>query len=332
MGAGNKASYNCLKDNSQYGFQAYGPAGGESNIVLDHNEIVGNNTGDWETKESRVWLHRRRQVLGCAERRVTNNYVHDNKSVGLWADTNDNNFLIEGNWIEDNDGQAIFWEISYNMAIRNNVIRHNLVADGPGRIRSGDNFPDAAIYISESGGDARVPYDLVGSPTVEISNNLIEDNYNGVALWENADRYCGSPDNTSTGYCTLVNPTVAKLSTCTAGNIAKKPYYDDCRWKTQNVKVHHNTFRMNRANFFNCSTSMCGRNAIFSNYGSSPSWSPYIDDKVVKAIVHDQGNMFSNNTYVGPWNFTVLDTGHRVSPTAWQAAPYNQDAGSTFTN
>ena len=67
VGAGNKASYNCLKDNSQYGFQAYGPAGGESNIVLDHNEIVGNNTGDWETR-SRVWLHRRRQVLGCAER------------------------------------------------------------------------------------------------------------------------------------------------------------------------------------------------------------------------------------------------------------------------
>ena len=102
--------------------------------------------------------------------------------MGLWADTNDNNFLIEGNWIEDNDGQAIFWEISYNIAIRNNVIRHNLVADGPGRIRSGDNFPDAAIYISESGGDARVPYGLVGSPTVDISNNLIEDNYNGVAL------------------------------------------------------------------------------------------------------------------------------------------------------
>ena len=252
---------------------------------------------------------------------MTNNYVHDNKSVGLWADTNDNNFLIEGNWIEDNDGQAIFWEISYNIAIRNNVIRHNLVADGPGRIRSGDNFPDAAIYISESGGDARVPYNLVGSPTVEISNNLIEDNYNGVALWENADRYCGSPNNTSTGYCTLVNPTVAKLSTCTPKNIAKKPYYYDCRWKTQNVKVHHNTFRMNRANFFNCSTSMCGRNAIFSNYGSSPSWSPYIDDKVVKAITHHQGNVFSNNTYVGPWNFTVLDTSHRISRSAWRAAP-----------
>ena len=104
---------------------------------------------------------------------------------------------------------------------------------------------------------------------------MIEDNYNGVTLWENADRYCGSPANTSTGYCTLVNPSVAKISTCTAKNIDKEPYYSDCRWKTQNVKVHHNSFKMNRANFFNCAENMCGRNAIFSNYGSSPSWSPY---------------------------------------------------------
>ena len=176
-----------------------------------------------------------------------------------------------------------------------------------------------------------VPYDLVGSPTVDISNNLIEDNYNGVALWENADRFCGSAANTSSGYCTLVNPSVAKLSTCTSANIGKAPYYSDCRWKTQNVKVHHNTFRMNRANFANCPTSMCGRNAIFSNWGSYPSWSPYKAEVISKAITYDQGNVFSNNSYVGTWNFTVLDTGKLVSRTAWQAAPYRQDAGSTFT-
>jgi hypothetical protein len=257
--------------------------------------------------------------------------VHDNLSVALWADTNDNNFLFEGNWIENNAGQGIFWETSYNVAIRKNVIRHNLVADGPARIQSGDNFPDAAIYISESGGDARLPHGLVGSATVDISNNLVEDNYNGVTLWENADRFCGSPANTSTDYCTLVNRSVVKLSTCNSKNIAKAPYYSDCRWKTQNVKVHHNTFKMNRANFFNCPTGMCGRNAIFSNYGSYPSWSPYKGLKISKAIVHNQGNKFANNTYAGPWHFTVLDTGRSLSPTAWKAAPYHQDAGSTFT-
>ena len=331
VGAGNVASYNCLKDNSQYGFQAYGPNGGESNIVLDHNEIVGNNTGDWESRVDGCGCTGGGKFWDVRNVRVTNNYVHDNKSVGLWADTNDNNFLFEGNWIENNHGQGIFWEISYNAAIRNNVIRHNLVVFGPERIRSGDNFPDAAIYISESGGDARVPYDLVGSPTIDISNNLIEDNYNGVALWENADRFCGSAANTSTDYCTLVNPSVVTLSTCNSTNISKAPYYSDCRWKTQNVKVHHNTFKMNRANFFNCSTTMCGRNAIFSNYGTYPSWSPYKADTISKAITYNQGNVFSNNTYVGTWNFTALDTGDLISPSTWRAAPYNQDAGSTFT-
>jgi len=329
LGAGNVGSYNCLKDNSQYGFQAYGADGGESNIVLDHNEIVGNNTGDWESKVDGCGCTGGGKFWDVRNVRVTSNYVHDNKSVGLWADTNDNNFLFEGNWIENNDGHAIFWEISYNAAIRNNVIRRNLVAVGPERIQSKDNFPDAAIYISESGGDARVPYDLVGSPTIDIANNLIEDNYNGVTLWENADRFCGSPANTSTGYCTLVNPSVATISTCNSTNISKSPYYSDCRWKTQNVKVHHNTFKMDRANFFNCSTSMCGRNAVFSNYGTYPSWSPYKADTISKAITYNQGNAFSNNTYAGTWNFTVLDTGNLVSASAWRAAPYNQDTGST---
>ena len=332
VGAGNVASYNCLKDNSQYGFQGYGPQGGESNIVLDHNEIVGNNTGNWEAKIDGCGCTGGGKFWDVRNVRVTNNYVHDNKSVGLWADTNDNNFLFEGNWIENNDGHAIFWEISYNAAIRNNVIRRNLVAVGPERIKSKDNFPDSAIYISESGGDARLPYDLVGSPTIDISNNLIEDNYNGVTLWENADRFCGSPANTSTDYCTLVNPSVAKLSTCNSSNISKAPYISDCRWRTQNVKVHHNTFKMDRATFFNCPTSMCGRSAIFSNYGSYPSWSPYQGDKISKAIMYDQGNAFSDNTYVGGWNFTAMDTGNLVSPSVWKAAPYNQDTGSTFTS
>ena len=122
VGAGNVASYNCLKDNSQYGFQGYGPDGGESNIVLDHNEIVGNNTGNWEAKMDGCGCTGGGKFWDVRNVRVTNNYVHDNKSVGLWADTNDNNFLFEGNWIENNDGQAIFWEISYNAAIRNNSV------------------------------------------------------------------------------------------------------------------------------------------------------------------------------------------------------------------
>ena len=330
LGSGNIASHNCLKGNSQYGFQAYGAIGGERNIVLEHNEIVGNNTGNWEAKRPGCGCTGGGKFWDVRDVKVTDNYVHDNLSVAFWADTNNNNFLFQSNWIENNAGQAILWEISYNVAIRNNVIKHNLTTVGPERMRSGDNFPDAAIYISESGGDSRLPFGLVGTPTVDISSNLIVDNYNGVSLWENADRYCGSPANTSTDYCTIVNPSVAKVSTCNSTNIAKEPYYSDCRWKTQNVLVHHNIFRMDRANFGNCSSSFCGRNAIFSNWGSYPSWSPYQEDKVARAIVFAQGNRFSNNTYIGSWNFTALDTGNLLTGGAWKVAPYNQDAGSTF--
>jgi hypothetical protein len=79
------------------------------------------------------------------------------------------------------------------------------------------------------------------------------------------------------------------------------------------------------------STSMCGRNAIFSQYGTYPSWSPYKAFTISQAITHDQGNVFSNNTYLGTWNFMPLDTGHLISPSAWKASPYNQDAGTSFT-
>lgn len=328
LGSGNVASYNCLKSNSQYGFQGYGPSGGESNITLDHNEITGNNTGDWEAKQPGCGCTGGGKFWDVRDVKVTANYVHGNKSVGLWADTNNNNFLFDGNWIEGNDGQAIFWETSYNAAIRNNVILNNLTVQGPKRIAAGDNFPDAAIYISEAGGDSRLPYGLVGSATIDISGNLIQNNYNGVALWENADRFCGSPANTSSGYCTLVNPK-ATTTTCSASNISKAPYYSDCRWKTQNVKVHDNSFKMDRSAFKNCSASMCGRNAIFSNWGSYPSWSPYKGDVIQKAISQSQGNVFSNNTYTGGWNFTSPDTGHLLNPSAWRAA--NQDIGSTFS-
>ena len=100
---------------------------------------------------------------------------------------------------------------------------------------------------------------------------MFTDNWAGVVLWENADRYCGSPANSSPAVCTLVNPGVANTTTCVSGTINTAPYYSDCRWKTQNVTVHDNTFTL--ANVANC-TDMCGISGIFSQYGSYPSWSP----------------------------------------------------------
>ena len=329
LGQDNTITDSCMKDNGQYGFQGFGQ-GGDSNITIDHNEIAGNNTDDLETKNPGCGCTGGGKFWDVRSVKVTNNYVHDNHSVGLWADTNDADFLIAGNWIENNDAEAIFYEISYNATISYNVIKHNDVVNGIHDFAAlGDNFPTAAIYISESGGDSRVVSSVTGSPTVTIDHNLLVDNYGGVTVWENADRYCNSPNNTSSGYCTLVNPNV-KPANCVSGTISAQPYYSDCRWKSQNVQVSNNDFRFNPANVGNCNTAYCGHMALLSNYGTSPSWSPYMGTVIQQAITFSQNNHWSNNTYSGPWQFMPYDTSRLMGLSQWQTAPYGQDAGSTL--
>jgi hypothetical protein len=106
---------------------------------------------------------------------------------------------------------------------------------------------------------------------------------------------------------------------------------DHCRWKSQNITVSGNVFKVKKANI-GCSSSgdACAVNAVFSNYGTSPSWSPYKGFTVCEAITFHQNNVFQNNTYSGDWTFMPYATDRRLGWDAWRSAPYNQDAGSTF--
>lgn len=328
-GSDNTIRYNCLKDNGQYGFQVFtNDPPGPSNVLIDHNEIVGNNQDDWEAAIPGCGCTGGGKFWDAENVTVTNNYVHDNFSVGLWADTNDNDFLIDGNYIADNQSQGIFYEISYNIIIRNNNLIGNGVVAGPGN----PGFPTGALYLSEAGGDSRVP---ARTTQVEVYNNQFKDNWSGVILWENADRFCGSPNNTSTGTCTLVNPLVANLTSCkdpaAGGSIDDPPYYDDCRWKTQHVRVHNNTFSLDRSSIPQCTTNKaCGFQGIFSNIGTDPSWSPYMGDVIQQAITFDQDNLFADNTYIGDWFFKLKSQSTVYNFAIWQNAPFGQDAGSTF--
>jgi hypothetical protein len=170
--------------------------------------------------------------------------------------------------------------------------------------------------------------------TFLITKNRFVDDWSGVVLWENADRFCNSPDNSSSGTCTLVNRPTVTDKTCTALNISKAPYFNDCRWKTQNVTVSHNSFRFTPSGVSSkCTTSnSCGFNGVFSNYGSDPSWSPYKGSGVEQRITLSQHNQFVDNTYVGPWHFMPHDQGKTLSFKKWRAAPYHQDAGSSITS
>ncbi|MBO0829185.1 MAG: right-handed parallel beta-helix repeat-containing protein, partial [Streptosporangiales bacterium] len=325
LGSKNVLRGNCLTGNGQYGFSAYHP-GRVLHVSVLHNEISGNNTDDWE---------RRRPGCGCTgggkfwtvtDAVVRDNWVHDNRGTGLWVDTNNAGFLIEGNYISGNAAEGVIYETSYNARISDNTFARNGLAKGP----ANGGFPTGAIYLSESGSDERVRSRY--ARTLEVTGNVFTDNWSGVILWENADRFAGSPANTSGGSSTLVNPDVVTAQTCNRRTIDRKPYVDDCRWKTQHVRVTHNAFTFRPKSMgASCTAARgCGYNGIFANWGTYPSWSPYKGTAIQDRIVAGQDNYFEENVYTGPWTFMVKGQGMKVNWATWQSAPYGQDDDSVI--
>ena len=319
-GVGQVMRGNCLKDNGQYGLNAC--CGPIVDILLSGNEFVGNNTGDLEDRFPGCGCTGAMKFWAVDGADITGNWIHDNHGPGIWADTNNNDFLIEGNLIEDNAGPAIIYETSYNATIRDNVLRRNNIVDGRTFADRGDNFPQASIYVSESGGDSRLP---ARTDRIDIHRNVLEDNWSGITLWENADRFCNSPANSSTNLCTLL---VNDISRCSRPEIASPPLFNDCRWRTQRVEIHENRFFVN-PDAIGCE-SLCTRMAILANFGTVPEWSPYKGEVIRDAITFHQENHWYDNSYVGPWTFMPYSTDHLLRPIEWQAAPYQQDEGSTF--
>lgn len=343
LGSDNTVRYNCLKDNGQYGFSMFKePSDGNSaikDIVIDHNEISGNNQDDWES-----------QIVGCGctgagkfwdveGATVTNNYVHGNLSTGLWADTNDIDFLFDSNWIEGNSGEGIWYEISYNATISRNVIKHNAWESGQNNLGS----PGAAVYISESGGDARLQSSVSGSSQLRINNNLFDNNFSGVSIYENSNRFCNSNGNTSKGYCTpFVSPTlipephdftypnpINNTHLCYT-NIASAPYTTDCRWHSKSVKVFNNEFHYDPT-VIPCAGTYCGAQALYATGANNIPWAPaaYNVGNIQNDVMFNNGNVFSNNKYFGNWRF-AKGSGETVSFYTWTHTPFSQDNGSTF--
>ncbi len=326
LGDGNVVAHNCLAHNGQYGFSAFEPDG-VRDVVLKRNEVMGNNTDDWEQREpgcgctggGKFWDTRGALVLA--------NWIHHNHGVGLWADTNNTEFLVRGNHISHNAAEGMIYETSYNARIVHNTFVRNGLAEGP----DCDCFPLSALYVSESGSDPRAGTRYARALTV--AHNRFVDNWSGIMAWENADRFAGSPANTSTGFTTLVNPDVATEQACSNPNlIGTAPYVDDCRWKTQHLRVRDNVFRFHPSRLgAECVPSAgCGWMGLFSNVGSSPEWSPYQGEVVEDNITFEQDNTWADNRYEGPWRFIVHDMGNAVDWRTWRGAPFRQDKGSTL--
>ena len=87
------------------------------NTTFESNEIAYNGP------EQKVGL--------SANVTFRNNFVHHNLRDGIWYDTNSNaGALIEGNRVEDNGRNGIFFEASIGATIRNNTVRRHTRAKG----------------------------------------------------------------------------------------------------------------------------------------------------------------------------------------------------------
>ena len=127
--------------------------------LLEDNELSYNNEdADWNWGNmaggTKLWKNENLVIRG--------NWSHHNHGPGIWADGSNIHLLYEDNVVEDNYANGIFHEISYDAVIRNNVLRRN----GFGH--------DAWLW----GGGIMI----ASSPNVEIYGNLLEDNYNGIAM------------------------------------------------------------------------------------------------------------------------------------------------------
>jgi parallel beta-helix repeat protein len=91
------------------------------NIKIEDNWIWANNTRGfdftWEAGGAKLALS-----VGATFR---GNHVHDNIGPGLWCDIDCRDAIFEGNIVEGNYDAGIFYEISSNAIIRDNVVKHN---------------------------------------------------------------------------------------------------------------------------------------------------------------------------------------------------------------
>jgi parallel beta-helix repeat protein len=333
LGSDDVLTDNCLTKNGQYGFSSYSTTGVVSDLTVTGNDVSFNDTYNWTARTTSCGCSGGAKFWDTDGAVVTGNYVHTNENVGLWVDTDDRGFDISGNYISGNYAEGIIYEISYNALISGNTFVDN------GWGAASTSAFDPAIYIANSGGDSRVPSAHAGE--LDITDNDFVNNWDGVTLYEDSNRFCGDPYDST---CTLVDPSVYTVASCSQHYEGSTPtghpdYYDNCRWKTQAVSVSHNTFSYTPTVLGSACTEAnnCGFNGLFSEYGTTPPWTAWV---VPLNISDHQNDHFSDNTYIGPWRFDGFTQGDVVTWTQWTKGftdasgsgyPFDaQDAGSTF--
>jgi hypothetical protein len=168
---------------------------------------------------------------------VVDNYVHNNYNTGIWFDFDNAGAQISGNYIASNWGSGIAYEASYNAGIFDNTLVGNGWAsdgpwpagidgkacyggvscangDGPVTGTGGAN-PYAAIDLSDSGGNTSLGTVALPAGTtvpgcqsdctvkarysgrLAVTSNVLQDNFGGVKVYTDTNRYPGNVDNDS---------------------------------------------------------------------------------------------------------------------------------------
>jgi parallel beta-helix repeat protein len=98
-----------------------GIAGEGNGILIENNLIWANNIYGFDFK----WEAGGLKLATSDGVVLRGNHVYDNIGPGLWCDIGCRNVVYEGNTVERNHDPGIFYEISFNGTIRDNVVRHN---------------------------------------------------------------------------------------------------------------------------------------------------------------------------------------------------------------
>jgi hypothetical protein len=374
MGTANTLHGNCLTRNGQYGFQSTATngydedslTGGPYGIMVSGNEISYNDTCDFSgllnnsavgwVKHNPVPVNYRNSkcgtVVGDGDQggfklwktngvTISGNYIHNNWGPGGWADTSNANTSWLDNTITNNESEGIMEEISYNFGIIGNYIANNDWADG----LNNPGFPQAAIYISESGSDTS----FGGVPACKevgcagqrsyvhqslIKGNKLVNNGGSIFLWQSSNRYCSDGFDAP---CTLVdggrkgpftnsncsaNLSTAAVSTSSftgmkTGSPAED-WWDGCLWRTENIAITGNTIDFNPAHIPHCNRTAwrdCGAGGIFSQYttarANNPGW------VFPTQLTFFQHNVWSHNVYNGPSPIYAWNQGNGDNPVTW---------------
>ena len=214
---------NKIHDNGQMGL-----AGSGSNILVQGNEIYGNNYAgyayDWEAGGAKIASYSTQVTFD-------NNYVHDNKGPGLHGDIGDDYFVFENNHTARNEGSGIHYEISYHAVIRNNLIEND------GYSPDGTSFwYGGGILVSNSS-------------DVEVYGNTVRDCMNGIGGTQavrGTNEKTGLPYNLQNLY--VHNNTITQQSGYAAG-IVKASTFDNSVFTIWSNHLKDNTFNLSDSTY-----------------------------------------------------------------------------------